>query len=308
MAITLFWLGKSVRSWHSGPQLDLSAFTDLVGTSVSQVSSPREESSITGDPFEQTVSSVSEVNENNRAASPEKESLDYTEDELEDIRAARELVGQSHSRQESGDSVAHSSGFSSGRSDSKSGPGSHSSESQDVIRHSRNDSYDSFISQSTNQSSNQDTSLADDEGSESSMPVTRDQLSGSLGSKPYSATLDAFYDYQDNTNQPNHQKNDSVSSQEEYDRFRFGDRTSSSGSLNKENKVMENSGSEGTRKPSRRSSQPTYNPLQFVSAQNTNPLAQKAKDTITVMSKQKEIKKTTQVNSEEEDWQSVRNF
>ncbi len=307
MAITIFWLGKVVKCSYDGPQLDLTAFADLVNYNFCRNSS-------------RNSSVFNDHNDNPEDFLPESFSRSYQ-----------------HKRQESADSGDRSSSaYGSLPSEPKTSQSSEHLDDDIGIQHTRDNSIDSFISEDHSCTDEKPSPLQSPSETKShdvtedvfhtTMPSIYDTANQAYSSRKendyrYSATYDSMYprgegsdkDISEQRSSPN-LSDTSEQSKKDYDRFRYGSteaihsRFSSSDSLENRNadhsRQSSGSGADflppgrtGVRKTSL-----TINPLQFI-APAGNKLSDKAKETIEIMEEQKIAKAA--FKEEDNDWQSV---
>ncbi|XP_013384558.1 LIM and calponin homology domains-containing protein 1 isoform X3 [Lingula anatina] len=295
VAITVYWLGKTVEGTYNGPQLDFSAFTGLIKNQG------------TGSLFEHTPRAHTRQD----SADSYEHSSAYGSYRSEDVNHKTSTPG--HHSNTSYDSVEQPRFL----QDISTGSG----------HHQRENSYDSFGSFDRHNS---------DDNSFENMPVRNNmQHYGSAGNLShsgqlrYSATLDGLYSDEVPSMQQkaskfdvHHRSNPDLTKTytfglpaEHQGRYRSGStqnihhqRFSSTDSLDGNsygNHSRQSSGSSENAfsKSVRRTSTANlpYDPLQFIKVGKA-PLAEEAKETITLVKEVKELKK--KIEHEDEDWQS----
>lgn len=299
VAITIYWLGKSVRSWFDGPQLDLSAFTELVGhCGCAAYQSPRPRSSISSpcqSPYQAPPAAVpitsslpfgAVPSKDNTPANWEVEELDIgaieQEQDLEDEKAHYVLDRKTGLVHKLSSESANTSGYSSVRS--------------------------SHYSDITSPKLCPDE---EPEGAVGMMKYTSDSDQNKPPGNMYEYRRSSLYGQQHNTSSDSSStydsKMDNSAGDDHYNKFRYG---SPDGTGPNSPRQTSSSSAEfipPTRVPERRTSAaPAYDPLQFVKgSRSTNPLVETAKKTIDVMQEQKKVKAVSEMDAAE-DWQSVR--
>ena len=343
VAVTIFWLGKNARKWFDGPHLDLSAFTDLVHQGAPSVASTTSLASTPSRaPSTPEPGAISPIhNTSPKPVSPDLVSPVCVSPVCASPLLTHESSRLGHKRQESGESLDQSSAYGSIRSDTKNSQSSELQDHEDVSEHTRDNSYDSLISedQSGLNSFGEDrcTEQPSDDGhvNDSNMPSRFNARQGSWTARPdggaaaggggdgggggggemrYSATHDSTYSRHGAGGERDfHSMDHEKDEREDYNRFRFSVSGSGSNASSTEN-LHRAGGATGQNKsrefipPTRVNSQKTsnvaYDPLQFIKGSGTTKMAEQAQKVVKKMEEQKHVKQV--MTTEEDNWQSVR--
>jgi len=302
VAITIYWLGKSIRNWYSGPQLDLSCFTELVGHCSNQAFQ-------TSRPRSSVCSPVGASPLPSDWALPVTSSLPFGAVPTSEQPPAAEA----HWSLEKADTLKEEEvGDNEGVyyvQDDKTGI-VHKIHSRDTTPSEYNSVLSSCYSNVASPKLHPETDPAPGlcpKPDDKENPVMR--LTADSSKTSSSRELSNMYESRRSSSSPFSQSHNASSDSsstfdgrvgdhrdDEYNRFRFGEGSGDSVRTSSGSGSGSGSGSSSgyrppTRNVERRSSAaPAYDPLKFISSKANNPLHEAAKKTIVTMQEQKKSK------------------